>query len=548
MEPIQPPVTRGRGKGRTSQGHLTASTGTSGQDQTHPSKFTVQWQADPQCTEKVMEYLCAHTADCHVLFYLDNKSHANGDHPSAKGKLSICQIITKHVFKKDSEYSNHYHHEPEKFCDSMDSHISGLGKTYCKFHDKLHSMGAGVTPFNEMTLTNLHMQIMEEFCWYDDLASILGGNPAVSLKTILSVPGADHAANYFSLVQWSTAENHPAPPPSAQLPPPGTQLPSSTNYSGSSAQYGSWAPGTQPSPPNSQLPSGTNHSGSQYGGYVPSVQPPLPSTQPTPPVGTDGEHYVPYSGYIHPGHSTQPYSHLGQQQPHLPLNHKDGGMDYGGNNNNNDLYMSGPITDLNSPPKHKSRHKRQLPPSSPSPPLMPPPHSEFMLPEKLQTTFHNSRAAFGAPDPTRHQSTGSLKPLSGLRSSHSQSPSTSTGSVMMSMTPTSQSAASDKGKGRPSKKAQSDMLSQVDIINDEIRSIQSERLNKENEHQFLHTEHQDEHMDAATIHQRSQEAKGIEIRLCEAKTKKHELPVKAHAKEAALLRLKIEYCQLTGGS
>ncbi|KAG1867707.1 hypothetical protein F4604DRAFT_1927497 [Suillus subluteus] len=224
MESIQPPVTCGRGKGRTSQGCLTTSTGTSSQDQTRPSKFTVQWQADPRCTEKVMEYLCAHTTDCHVLFYLDNKSHADGDRPSAKGKLSICQIIAKHIFEKDSEYSNHYHHEPEKFCDSTNSHISGLRKKYCEFHDKLHLTGAGITPLDEMTLTNLHTQIMEEFCWYDDLASILGENPAVSLKTILLVPGVNHTGNYFSLVQRSTAEN----------------------VQSASSQYGGYVPSTQP--------------------------------------------------------------------------------------------------------------------------------------------------------------------------------------------------------------------------------------------------------------------------------------------------------------
>ncbi|KAG1773600.1 hypothetical protein EV702DRAFT_1200917 [Suillus placidus] len=319
------------------------------------------------------------------------------------------------------------------------------------------------------------------------------------------------------------------PPHSAQLPPPGAQFPSSTNYSSSSAQYGGWAPGTQPPPPNSQHPSGTNYSSSQYGGYVPSTQPPLPSTQPTPHVATYGEQHVPY---------TAP----------SPPQSRGWGMDYDGNDDSDDLYMSGPITDLNNSPRCESGHKRQLPPSSPSPPLMPPPRSEFMLPEKLQTMVHNSCATFSASDPTRHPSIGSLKPHLGLGSSHSQSPSTSTGSAMMSMTLTSQSIASDKGKGRPSKKARSDMLSQVNIINDEIGSIQSERLDKDNEHWFLTAEHQDECMDATTVHQCSQEAKGIEIHLCEAETKKYESLAKAHAEEAALLRLKIEYRQLTGGS
>lgn len=64
---------------------------------------------------------------------------------------------------------------------------------------------------------------------------------------------------------------------------------------------------------------------------------------------------------------------------------------------------------------------------------------------------------------------------------------------------------------------------------------------QENEHQFLHAERMDEHMDAATVHQCSQEAK-------DAETKMHELSVRVHAEEAALLHLKIKYCQLMGGS
>ena len=125
MEPPQPPLTRGRGKNQASQGRSTASTGTSSQDQTRASKFTIQWQADPRCTEKVMEHLRAHPADCRVLFYSDNKSHADGNRPSAKGKGPICQIIAKHVFEHDPEYANYYLDEPEKFRDSTNGHISG---------------------------------------------------------------------------------------------------------------------------------------------------------------------------------------------------------------------------------------------------------------------------------------------------------------------------------------------------------------------------------------------------------------------------------------
>ncbi|KAG2112067.1 uncharacterized protein F5147DRAFT_651165 [Suillus discolor] len=205
MEPTQPHTTRGKGKTRGSRVRSTASTSTSGQDQARTPKFSVQWQADPRRTEKIMEHLRTHPADCRVLFYSDNKSHADGDRPSAKDKVSICQIIAKSVFENDPEYANYYPDDPERFRDSTNSHISGLRKKYREFHDKLHSTGAGVMPLDETTAANLHAQILEEFSWYDDLAAILGGNPALSLKTISSAPGVDHVSKYFSLVQASTA-------------------------------------------------------------------------------------------------------------------------------------------------------------------------------------------------------------------------------------------------------------------------------------------------------------------------------------------------------
>ncbi|KAG2051258.1 hypothetical protein BDR06DRAFT_1010609 [Suillus hirtellus] len=154
-----------------------------------------------------MEHLCTHPADCCILFYSDNKSHTDGDHPTAKDKVSICQIIAKSVFKNDPKYANYYPDDPERFHDSTNSHISGLRKKYREFHDKLHLMGTGIMPLDEMTAANLHVQILEEFSWYDDLAAILGGNPALSLKTISLALGVDHASKYFCLMQASTASS-----------------------------------------------------------------------------------------------------------------------------------------------------------------------------------------------------------------------------------------------------------------------------------------------------------------------------------------------------
>jgi len=65
--------------------------------------------------------------------------------------------------------------------------------------------------FDVIKLIKFTVQIMNKFVWYDDLVTILGVNPVVSLKTILSVPGIDHAANFFELVVGSTHSKNMQP-------------------------------------------------------------------------------------------------------------------------------------------------------------------------------------------------------------------------------------------------------------------------------------------------------------------------------------------------
>ncbi|KAG1725905.1 hypothetical protein EDB19DRAFT_1914843 [Suillus lakei] len=80
---------------------------------------------------------------------------------------------------------------------------------------------------------NLHAQILKEFPWYDELIDVMGGNPAISLKTVSSHPGVDHAAKYFSISRTagssysnslgSGSTQFSAQPFSPQLPPAGAQ-------------------------------------------------------------------------------------------------------------------------------------------------------------------------------------------------------------------------------------------------------------------------------------------------------------------------------------
>ncbi|KAG1883067.1 hypothetical protein F4604DRAFT_1920960 [Suillus subluteus] len=197
--------------------------------------------------------------------------------------------------------------------------------------------------------------------------------------------------------------------------------------------------------------------------------------------------------------------------------------------------------------------------SSPSPL----PKSSFVLPPKSQMSHHNSHAAFNQRKSTvRCSSAGSPKP--------SSSGSLQSKAASMLLTPGSMSQTlqlpSSKGKGRQVKKAWSDLQGDLDQLNDEIKSIQLDRVIREelknkrymakynfthqvNEHNFLHDEHMHNDQEAAAAHQHSQEAKDSEIVcLCEAETKMHAALASAHAEEAATLCLKIEYCHLTNSS
>ncbi|KAG1888419.1 hypothetical protein F4604DRAFT_1674758 [Suillus subluteus] len=424
----QGPVTHGRGKTRGSQGSTTTNTTTD--HATQAPKFTIQWQADSSHTQRVIDHLRSNSVDCQALFFSD-------------GKQSRVEVIAMHVFKNDFTLQ-----------------------------------GAGVMPGDDAE--NLYAQVLQMFPWYDEFASIVGTNPALSLKTVSAHPSIDHAANFFAVTQAAL-------PPLA-LPP--LALPSLA------------------------LP--------------PSALPPLA----IPPALS--------ANIIHPV--------LGTRPPAVP----------------NYWEQEAGATILNSPPKPraiKRRVHRSSPSPLPSPSPSPLPKSFVLLP-KSDTSHHNSRAAFDRRVlATRRPSAGSPRPSS---SGSSRSKTASMSSAPASTSQMSQLPPS-KGKGRQTKKPQSDLQDGLDQLNDEMESIQSDRIIREelknerhmakynfarqvNEHKFLHEECVNIDKEAAAAHQRSQEAKDSEIRLREAEAKMHVVLANAHAEEAAMLRLKIELCRLTSGS
>ncbi|KAG1838499.1 hypothetical protein F4604DRAFT_1941315 [Suillus subluteus] len=673
MEQVQGPVTRGRGSKSRGIRNPAASTGLD------HAKIQIQWLSAPSRTQKVIDHLQNNQADCRVLFYSDGKQlHSDGDRPSGKDKVSICAVIAK------------------KIRDSTNNHINSLRKKYRECHDRLHATGAGIMPQDENTAQNLHAQILQEFPWYDDLVGIMGGNPALSLKTISSRPGVDHAADYFAIssaagssysetlrsgsAQFGARPEPVSTNPGAQLPSAQPQPPSSGGQfypppSGgqfypppSGAQFYPPHSGGQPYPPSSggqpyppssgaQLPSAQPQppsSGGQFypppsGGqfYPPSSgaqpYPPSSGAQPFPPSSgaqpyppssgaqpfppsSGAQPYPPSSGAqpFPPSSGAQPYPPSSGAQPFppssgaqpypppghhyhggqpagnqffdspldndddsdinmpdylSPLNYDDGGMDFSFSDiprptppPQHDYRNERNVTILDSPPNsRRAASKRPLPPSSPSPPITPPPaQSEFVLPRTSQASFRDSRASFGMSDlkdPKRRTSTGSLKPTSRRSSGSSQSKPASVSSAPMSTsTPmTSPANSSSTGKQKQAKKPRSDIQSRVELLNDEIENAQSDRITREelknerymakynlarqvNEHKYLKTERADDHAEAAAAHIRGLEAKNSEIRLREAETKMHDAVAHAHAEEAATLRLKIEYARLMGSN
>ncbi|KAG2153826.1 hypothetical protein DEU56DRAFT_907307 [Suillus clintonianus] len=169
-------------------------------------------------------------------------------------------------------------------------------------------------------------------------------------------------------------------------------------------------------------------------------------------------------------------------------------------------------------------------------------------------------------DPKRRTSAGSPKPVSRRSSGSSQSkPASVSSSGLASTSMMSPANSASAGKQRRVKKQQFDIQSQVDTYNDEIEKALSDRVSRDelkneqymvkynlarqlNEHKYLEAECTGGYAEAAVAHQRSQEAKDAEIRLCEAEIKVHDTLANAHAEEAAMLRLKIELAHLTSSN
>ncbi|KAG2344979.1 hypothetical protein BDR05DRAFT_998595 [Suillus weaverae] len=426
-------------------------------------------------------------------------------------------------------------------------------------------------PQDSNSVQNLHAQILKEFPWYDDLLGVMGGNPALSLKTISSRPGMDHAANYFSISRMA-----------------------GSSYS-ESLRSGSTQFGARPDPvsadSSAQSPSGPCLPSTSSQSYPPPYLPPAADqSYPSPVAGqlysphTHGQPYPSPAGDHHyfPQPSGNPYLDCVPQPPQPPLPHASNSLLDDDDNDNMpyffDLHNNDEegmdFSDIRQPiPPHNAiiatsmtspSSIRPLPPSSPSPPITPPLPSGFVLLHASQTSHRDSRASFG--DLGRRTSMGSLKPVSRCSSGSSRSKATTVSSAPASTPATSPAnSASATGKQRQGKKQCSSIQDTVEKLNNEIESVQSERVTQEelknecymlkyniicqaNKHKFIQAECMETHAEATTAHKHSLEAKDTEICLHEAETKMHDALAHAHAEEAATLHLKIEYARLMSSS
>ncbi|KAG2038478.1 hypothetical protein BDR03DRAFT_1009922 [Suillus americanus] len=392
--PLVPPA---RGKGKCTKG---------GGDSTPPS--SISWQSVPQQTNRLVNFLLQHPADCAILFSSEGKKAAN--------------------------------HEAEGYA-------SGTGK------NDIHSVIAGVV------FLMILRKYDKEFPWYNQLYTIWGYHPAFAAKTSSSKPGVDHAGDLFGLTcplggsigptasssaglynidHTSSAQGgeedslHGSPMWLESMPIPthpqagsaaGSSMgftPHSTPKMGASStqQWGFGYPGAAASPQYNFGPSAPGGSLSQWNHAPPPPSACTDSSAGSPvfnypplPTGAEsqggGGSYAPSFGSTY-APTTQSFN-SGPYSPAAPS--FSDSFSYHGRNDDNplaeemeDLRMDGVDEDdthgnmisLNSPPRPKTtgKGKKHQDPPSPSSPPSPSPPATFAMPQKPRTSAQDDCSTF----------------------------------------------------------------------------------------------------------------------------------------------------------
>ncbi|KAG2100376.1 uncharacterized protein F5147DRAFT_776934 [Suillus discolor] len=564
MEP--PPAPPAQGKGKHGRGGKDRAT-------TSPT-ISISWQAVPQRTNRLVDYLIGHPPDCRILFASEKKNPANCEaegRPSGKDKNEIHAVIARVIFSDDPQYAVLYTSNPNKFRDSVYNRIVALRTKFRDIRAEFESTGAGISAHRFRDKRKYE----KDFPWYDQLYSIWGSHPSFSAKTSSSKPGVDHTSDLFSLTRPSGGSLRPPASPSTDPGSPmelgNTPLPNALagGVAGSSTgpTYGCLPPNTHAggavamAPPTSPqfchtppAPGGSGGSPSQWN-YVP----------PPPSAHTNSSARSPVSRFpLLPSGAT---SHDGSYSPiaHSPTDDYNFDGIYDDNplaGEMGDLNMDSPdeIThddsntiSLNSPPRRRAGKKRQEPPSPPSPTTTS--HMQQMPPH---TSIQHDRATFKSHVSQvmmREKSKSGSMASSGSRSSsHSRKPSSSHEPSSEQSSPTVQTSVSTTPASSVSKRLQTEIREQMDVLNNDLESIYSDKLTlyqlknerlmvklnasrQDKEHRMMREERMDERADAAIVHQHMKEAKEADIRL-------HEADAAAFAVEADVLHLRIQWAQL----
>ncbi|OJA16417.1 hypothetical protein AZE42_07231 [Rhizopogon vesiculosus] len=494
--------------------------------------------------------------------------------------------MAKYIFEHEQDYTENWC----RYRDAVGNRIEKLKKEWHDMYNKLHSTGAGVHPLDGDTDLNLHTEIIGRFPWFDDLHSVWKSNPSFVPPVVSSQPGVDHAAQFLSDIRNVT--NSSSEGPCTQLdhwPSPSYHVHGGSSDSDLPQQFsycppsGTFVGGGASASPNYYGPSA--HAGLQFGyspssgasvagsstGILPQYHHACPSS-----IHTTFPQHVQYPLHVQTSpqggttpmppryppsntHTMPPPSNI----PTMPLNQGSSAEDLYDDPDDGALFSMDGVDEyraehdvnavsMNSPPRAIG-NKRQLA-SSPSPP--PTSGPSFSVPQKPRTSSYNSRNTFKsvAGSAMYHGN----KPSSAGSSTSSVHTPTMTSLLNAFDSPTSQTSLPKWPSKAPGKKCiRLDIDEQVDIVNQEIESLSSERLSRaemknehaiaklnqyhqEKEYQFMREEHVNDRHEAAVAHDHSQEAKDKDIQVNEAKAK-------LVALEVAALQLQIQLHALKKG-
>ncbi|KAG1770139.1 hypothetical protein EV702DRAFT_1202554 [Suillus placidus] len=548
--------------------------------------MSIQWQSETALTDALVNYLTSHPSDCRILFYPEGKKKVADadDNPTGKDKGAIYGAIAQLTFANHIKYGAAYRQNQKKCCNSVSNQISGLRTKYKKHKGRFTATGAGVVLLDGQSAQNLLELVPAEFPWFSDLDSIWHNNPSMVAKTYPSQPGVDHAGALYSLVQphgragpsmhfgataapapsiLAAQSSHAYPPPNT-YPPPSTYPPLTSFVN-------------EPLNANipKRLPPLTSSVNELLNTNVPQRLPPLtssvnkllnvnvpqrlprmpdlsPNAYPPPNAYPAPNKYPPPNAFPSPNTSTPPCPPL-----HLPGLYTSPDVDvnirnnFGAADDNDNLYSEG-VGPFSAPLRNALEHldgkKHQLP-TSPSPPPNVP--SPFKVPSN-----HG-----GECKPSSEMSRSMSTPMSTTRNT--------TPSSDYCMSPTPQTSLLNSAGGSKKKKAKSDVVQEVVHIRDEIESMHSDVMSRnDNKHQcFLakldaKSEHnrdskkyeglcgarEHEASQATISHQCLQQQQDAEIRLRKTDIRVHQAHSLVLNKEAKTLWLKIQFHQMMQGN